>query len=148
MILDTLNSGDHYFKTYPGIKQALNFISKAVSSNLIDGKYEIDGNKIYASIDTCTGKGKDKARLESHRKYIDVQFCIEGTDHIGWKSAKTPLTTTEKYNPDKDIEFFSDFPIDWITLSGNTFCILFPHDAHAPLAGTGILRKIVVKISV
>ena len=148
MILGTLNSAKNYFTLYPGIQEALEFLVFAASSKPADGKYEINGSKIYASISTETGKGQVNARLETHNKYIDVQFCLEGTDIIGWKPASETLKTLKEYDSEKDITFFSDAPRESFAVSGDTFCILFPHDAHAPLSGTGSLRKIVIKIAV
>ena len=148
MILDTLQTKKTYANLHPGIGLALDFLSDEGTAQLADGKYEIDGEKVYASISTETGKGRDDGRLETHKKYIDVQFCLEGTDLIGWKPADETLETVEEYNVEKDIAFFGNEPEEYFTISGNTFCILFPNDAHAPLSGTGNLRKIVVKIEV
>jgi biofilm protein TabA len=148
MILDTIRAAGYYSDICPGMKPALEFLLNAVALRPCDGKYEIDGRRIYASIDTCEGKGRDNARLETHRKYIDLQFCLEGSDDIGWSPVRSAMVPAGGYIPKNDITFFSDAPRDWFTLSGDIFCILFPHDAHAPLGGTGKLRKLVIKISI
>lgn len=148
MIIDTLSSVEKYFDLYPGMKEALEFLVEAVRSGKADGKHEIDGGKSYASIANEKGKGLGNGRLETHRKYIDIQFCFKGTDHIGWKPAAEDLNVSELYDPEKDVEFYSDEPIAWFNISGDTFCIFFPHDAHAPLSGTENLRKMVIKVAV
>ena len=78
----------------------------------------------------------------------DIQFCFEGNDYIGWSPAGEKLSVSQPYDSEKDVEFYSDTPIEWFNLSGNTFCIFFPEDAHAPLSVTGNLRKMVIKVGV
>ena len=148
MIIDTLSSARKYFDIYPGMKEGLEFLVEAAKFGKANGKYELDGGKSYASIADEQSKGKGNSRLETHKKYIDIQFCFKGTDHIGWRSAGEDLNISEEYNPEKDVSFYSDEPKEWFNLSGDTFCIFFPHDAHAPLSGTEKLRKLVIKIAV
>ena len=63
-----------------------------------------------------------RAVLESHGKYIDIQFVIEGTDMIGER------------------------PLSWNPVSGSRFALYFPGDAHAPLGGTGRLHRAIMKV--
>ena len=148
MIIDTLRSIENYYNLYPGIKEALTFLVDAVTSNKANGRYEFDGGKSYASIGNEKGIGQGNGRLETHRKYIDIQFCLEGTDYIGWSPAGENLSVSQPYDSKKDVEFYSDTPLEEFSLSGNTFCIFFPEDAHAPLSGTEDLRKMVIKLRV
>jgi beta-galactosidase beta subunit len=45
-----------------------------------------------------------------------------------------------------DIGFVKDQPTLWIPVPPGSFAVFFPEDGHAPLAGDGPLRKIVLKI--
>ena len=92
MIIDTLSSVKKYYNLCPGMKEALDFLVEAARFGKADGKYELDGGKSYASIACEKSKGKGNSSLETHRKYIDVQFCFEGTDHIGWRPAGENLS--------------------------------------------------------
>ena len=148
MILDALSSAENYFHIHPGIKPAVEFISTALQTKPEPGEYEIDGRNIYAIVSSCRGKGKQGARLEIHKKYIDLQFCIKGEDVIGWSSLEKCAEPLDEYSKEKDVQFFNDAPGEWFSISGEHFCLLFPNDAHAPLAGEGNSEKIVVKISV
>lgn len=147
MIVDDILSADHYFDLHEGMETAFAFISDAMGNDLPDGEYEIDGRNIFASICSCEGLGREKAKLEAHRKYIDIHFCIEGREMIGWRHINGCREICGEYDKEKDIEFYSDDPISWNGLSGDVFGVFFPRDAHAPLGGEGPCRKIIVKIS-
>jgi biofilm protein TabA len=45
---------------------------------LAPGRHQIDGDRLYASIDRLSGRGLAGARLECHRRQIDIQLTIEG----------------------------------------------------------------------
>ncbi len=91
---------------------------------------------------------RDKAKLETHRRYIDIQLTVTGADDIGWKPAARCSSYDQEYDDEKDVAFFSDEPDVWVTTSPGRFGIFFPEDAHAPLGGTGPIHKIVVKAAV
>ena len=147
MIIDTLRGAEYYFELHAGIESGFAFMSDAVRSNIEDGRYEIDGRNVYAIVSSCEGIGREKARLEAHRKYIDIHFCLEGKEVIGWSHVDDCLNVVKEYDKDKDIEFYSDKPASWTEVRNNTFGIFFPHDAHAPLAGCGTCRKLIIKIA-
>ena len=148
MILDTLSSIDKYFDLCSGIEEGLKFLVKAKNTQLGDGRHEIKGGEVYASISNEAGKGVDDAQLETHQKYIDIHFCLKGIDCIGWSPTAEVTESLGEYSYEKDVSFFLDKPSKYINISDSIFCILFPDDAHAPLSGTGAIRKIVIKIKV
>jgi hypothetical protein len=80
-------------------------------------------------------KGRDFAKLETHRLFIDVQFTVTGTDHIGWKPAVECTGEANGYNSEKDVAFFTERPETWLTAPQGIFAVFFPEDAHAPLGG-------------
>ena len=65
---------------------------------------------LFALINRDPGRGHVAPRLEAHRKYIDIQYLVAGSEEIGWrptaecKSAYRPLHRT------RDIMFFGDAP--------------------------------------
>lgn len=148
MIIDVMENAGLYSKGDPRLAKAFGFLAGKDLSAFKKGRYEIEGSSIYALVSFSEGFGRDKARLEAHRKYIDVQLCLKGDDVIGWKPKKECRVVAEKYNAEKDIEFFADIPVSWLTLKPGFFAVFFPQEAHAPLAGEGPLHKVVVKVAV
>jgi YhcH/YjgK/YiaL family protein len=147
MILDTLANAARYVDLHPGFAAAFEQLRRTDLSTLNAGKYPIDGDRLILLIDQPEGRGRDGARLEAHRRYIDIQYSISGHEVIGWKSL-AECSTSDPYADERDIEFFSDTPETWLALSPGKFTIFFPDDAHAPLAGVGPLHKAVLKIAV
>lgn len=149
MILDDLANSAHYENLHPLFPQAFAHLRRlAGESELPEGRIELDGERIYAMVGNGTGKPRDNARTETHRRYIDIQYVVCGTDLIGWMPV-SGCRQPEGYNETKDVEFYLDRPVAWFGLESGQFAIFLPHDAHAPMANEGRpVLKIVVKVAV
>ena len=148
MILDTLQAAMRYNSVHPAFQAAFAFLQRQDLAQLADGRIEIDGSRLYAIVFRKKGQGKRAARLETHDKYIDVQFTVAGADQIGWASRAACAGTSEGYDAAKDVEFYKAKPESWATVSAGTFAVFFPEDAHAPLGTRKQVHKVVVKIAV
>jgi YhcH/YjgK/YiaL family protein len=147
VVLDTLVQSGRYAGLHPSFARAFAFLRTADLASLPPGRHDIDGDRMYVSIDHVEGRGRDGARLEAHRRHIDIQLTIEGEEEIGW----LPLGGCGRagaFDTDRDIGFFDDRPRTWLALPAGSFAIFFPEDAHAPLGGRGPVKKAIVKISV
>jgi YhcH/YjgK/YiaL family protein len=106
------------------------------------------GERLFALINRDPGRGRQRARLEAHRKYIDIQLLVAGTEEIGWRELGDCRQVDEAYDEARDIMFFADRPDAWINLPPGKFMIFYPQDAHAPLAAEGDNVKAVIKVAV
>ena len=91
-------------------------------------------------------KPREKARWEAHRKYIDVQYVLSGSEHFGY--APLERLSSVAYDEAKDFHELKGEG-DFLQVPAGTFMVLFPQDAHMPgIAGPGarFTKKIVVKI--
>jgi biofilm protein TabA len=153
MVLDALARCHRYTSLHPAFARAFEFLTRADWTELLSGvasaeRHDIDGDRLYVSIDRTDGRGHDGVRLEAHRRYVDIQLTIEGYEEIGWKPLGDCVQPAGAFDAAKDIGFFSDRPENWLSLPAGHFAIFFPDDAHAPLAGRGALKKAIVKIAV
>ena len=148
MIHDTLNNIDHYAGLHPLFPRAIAFMREHDLHKLEPGKHQIIENELFAIVEHVNAKVREAAKLECHRRYIDIQLVLEGRDEMGWKALKDCHTPVADFNPEKDIQFFKDNIDTWAATHANEFCIFFPQDAHAPLVGTGRIRKIIFKVAV
>jgi len=48
------------------------------------------------------------AKLEAHRRYIDIQLVLDGTDEMGWKPLSDCHDPVSDYSTERDIRFFND----------------------------------------
>ena len=85
--------------------------------------------------------------LESHRRYLDIQFVVSGEDCIGWLPVAACSRVSQAYNSETDLQFFFDRPGTWIDLAAGSFAVFFPQDAHAPLATSGSIHKVIIKVA-
>ncbi|HEY2895332.1 MAG TPA: YhcH/YjgK/YiaL family protein, partial [Pirellulales bacterium] len=85
MILDELASAARYEKLHAGFHAGFEFLMQANLASLESGRHEIDGDRVFALINRDPGRGRAGARLEAHRKYIDIQFLVSGQEEIGWR---------------------------------------------------------------
>jgi YhcH/YjgK/YiaL family protein len=148
MVLDSLESAGRYWTLHTMFPRAFEFLRNLTQKELPSGRYEIEGEKAYGIIALERGKRREEAGLEAHRRYIDIQCCLEGTETMGWKPTAECRGDSEGYSEERDIEFFRGRPQAWITLTPGRFAIFFPEDAHAPLVAEGWVRKVVVKVLV
>ena len=148
MILDTLANTARYAGMHPGFARAFEFLATTDFGGLAPGRHEIDGDRLYVSLDHKDGRGEEGARLEAHRRYIDIQYTIEGDELIGWMPLARCQAPDGPFDETKDVVLFADRPTTWVAVPPGSFAIFFPHDAHAPLAGLGAMKKAIVKIAV
>ncbi len=147
MILDDLKRAERYYALHPGFKAGFEFLLKGDLLALDCGRHEIDGDRVFALINRDPGRGRAGARLEAHRKHIDIQFLVDGAETIGWRPTAECETVTEEYTAERDIMFFGDAPANWIELPVGKFMIFYPEDSHAPLAAHGDNVKAVIKVA-
>ena len=148
MIVVPVDQLQNYTHLHPGLEKAGQFLARADLAAFAEGRYEIDGDELFAIVSACEGKGRSGARLEAHRNYIDVQYCLSGKDVIGFRPLAQCTTAAAAYDEAGDVIFFEDPAREWISIEGSACAVFFPDDAHAPLAGEGPCKKIVVKIRV
>lgn len=148
MILDKLSHAHRYASLHPLFAEGFDFLRIAKAQPFIPGRYEIHGKELMAIVEENLGRTRQEARLETHRKYIDIQFVYSGLETIGWKDYHQCTSIQSEYNAERDIEFYSDVPECWFPVMPHAFAIFFPEDAHAPLAGEGSVRKIILKVAV
>ncbi len=151
MIYDTLYRLAAYAPLLPRLALAAEFASRRDLASLPDGRVDLDGDAVYASIATYETKAPDPARFEAHRRYADVQFLVAGEgERCGIAVPASALDVNEPYDAARDILFGSAASFDWLTLDTRHFALFLPNDAHLPgrlLADApSTVRKCVVKI--
>ena len=137
MILDHIANAKKHEKLHPLFSQAFDFLRRADLVDLAEGKHPILGEQLYASVDIMNGRGRDGARLEAHRKYIDIQYTVSGSETIGWKNARECRVPSGAFQQERDVLFYHDKPESWFSVPSGHFAIFYPEDAHAPLGGCG-----------
>ncbi len=147
MILDIRDNAWRYTSLHKGFIQAFEFLARPDLARMTPGRYEIDGDSVYASISLDDGGEKEEGVLEVHEKYIDIQMVLDGFDDIGWAPRSACTLPLGEYDPAEDIRLYRDTPHAWLGLYPGFFAIFFPEDAHMPLISKGKIHKVVMKIA-
>ncbi len=148
MILDTLAGSGRHLALHPRFARAFAFLHETDLLALAPGRHAVQGEDIFAIIEHCAGRTRAEARLESHRRHIDIQLVLEGVDEMGWKPLAECVKPIGDFDAARDIRFYDDAPSSWVATPAGAYCIFFPDDAHAPLVSGGMIRKVVMKVAV
>lgn len=147
MIVEQLQSSDYLSASLPWWPKVRDFLLSTDFSALPAGRVDIDGDDIYAIVADDTARD-DKAYLEAHRKYIDVQIAAAGAFDILWKPLSSCTNERQAYDEEKDYCLMNDDAVTCVAVLPGTAVILFPEDAHAPQPPAEYVRKVVVKAAV
>ena len=71
MVLDKIENSKLYTGLSKKIAKAFAYINETDLHQIVPGKYEIDGDNIFALVQEY--ETKNDGRLEGHYKYIDIQ---------------------------------------------------------------------------
>jgi YhcH/YjgK/YiaL family protein len=150
MILDDLNNIQKYVAIHPRFAKAFDYLINTDFEKLTPGKYEIEGDHIYAMVVNEEGVAMldSTSEFECHNTYNDIQYVFGGVETVGYKSRLTCVEPRGEYDAKKDVLFYEDAPDFFFKLFPGQFGIYFPEDVHAPMIGTGKIRKVVMKIRV
>ena len=147
MIIDTLDHAQQYYAMHPRFQKAFEFLQQADLAEKPLGRYELEGDSLFCTISKDKGRTREEAKLEAHKKYIDIQYVIAGDETYGWKLFDDCSDVNQPYDESKDIMFFNDEPTSWTKVPPGSFVIFMAGtDAHAPVVGDGEIHKVVIKV--
>jgi len=151
MIYDTLDNASSY-PLGTAFQKAVEFVKK-LDAATPDGRYDIDGDKIYAKVMSYETQDGAPEKYEVHHKYADLQVLIAGHETVFVRMAGG-LAVHTPYDAEKDCEFLSpdgqaaDVNVQ---LFPGYFTLVLPQDAHmgkgTTCLGKCTLKKAVVKIA-
>ncbi len=149
MIIDSITNCHNYFGLNTRFSSAFEFILSTDFSKYEPGRYDVDGNEIYAMVSEYDTKPIAEAKWEAHRKYIDIHLMVRGEENFGYANLDT-LKVIQPYDDGREC-LLLEGDGDFLKLGKDSFIIAFPQDAHIP----GIIykepakvKKVVLKVKV
>ena len=150
MIYDRFENLNLYCQPGTRLYRALVY-ARDVAHTAADGRTDIDGDRLYASVASYETGSRAERRFEAHRKYIDVQVLLEGEESID-VSLDKDLPTLEAYDEKRDVIFLKPPEhVASLPMHPGYFVVFYPHDVHRPgchLKEKRRVRKIVIKVAV
>ncbi|MCD7817298.1 MAG: YhcH/YjgK/YiaL family protein [Bacteroides sp.] len=132
------------------VSKAIQFLQSTDFSDISSGRYNLDELSYY-NVDVYMPKKFGDGRFESHRKYIDVQYIVDGEERI-YVSDIQDLNILEPYDEDKDVIFYENNGKGReVILRGGEYAVFYPKDGHMSSMASDIpqqVKKVVVKVPV
>lgn len=150
MIVDLLQNANRYTAIHEGIAEAVHYLQTTDMRALAPGKYAIDGDRLLVIVQEYDTLDEANEQMEAHRKYIDVQYLIDGQERVG-HALLQHQTMSKPYSDEEDFMLVADRPSFYSLLSTGMFMVFFPHDLHMPCLHPGTqqhVKKAVVKVAV
>ena len=148
MILDQLSYADLYRHLGPLFAKGFDYL-KNLAPDVPLGKYELEGERLFAQVqEYATVPVKDK-KWESHRRYYDIQYIMQGLETI-YYAPIDHLTPQTAYNDTKDVMYYLGEENRPILLGTGEFMVLGPQDGHKPgclVKEPETVRKVVLKVA-
>ena len=127
----------------------MEYLRRTDFSKLQPGRYELEGDKLFALVQQMNTRLKKGVEFEAHRKYADIHYIVEGAERMGYAHLGA-LKVTKPYDEAKDCEFLKGKG-EFITLAPGMFAVVYPEDAHMPCMAVKEpkpLKKVVMKVRV
>lgn len=144
--------GKEYKYDYTSAKfeTAYAFLRREDLAELPEGWIELtDG--VRASVQHYTTMPAETLDFETHEKYFDIQYLVEGVELVGVTSREGMAEKTP-YAAENDITFYQEPEFSGsVLLCAGDYVILEPEDVHKPRCAAGkpiAVKKIVVKVPV
>ena len=139
-----------YTKT---LAKGIEYLRRTDFSGMGPGKYEIEGELMYALVQEMHTEAKELRKPEAHDRFVDIQYLISGIgERIGVSRRQSDAVPSEDYLCSRDVAFFTEVKdeVDLILRPG-MFAVFFPDDVHRPCCAVddagGSIKKVVIKIN-
>jgi biofilm protein TabA len=149
MILDLLSNHQAYLALHPRFPTAFSWLVRQDWASVADGRLAIDGDDVFAIVESGTTAAPSTRRFESHRRYLDIQLVISGGERMGWCPAPA-MDAGDQAGPDI---WFHPEPrqSQQLVVHPGQFAIFIPGEGHKPCclldSDPAPFRKCVVKLS-
>ena len=100
MIYDEIKNVSRYRGISENLDIAIDFMEKTDLKSLPLGRTEICGDRVFANVMEAQARDEEKLNFEIHRKYMDIQIDLEGTEAI--LVGLGEVQEKEPFSPEKD----------------------------------------------
>ena len=151
MIKDSRSNIKWYKGLSANMDLALEYLKEIGNDSFQEQRVDLKGDEVFALYQTYETKDIAEAKIETHEKYIDIQYMLSGEEIIR-VADRAELRDSGGYSDEEDIEFWAmDSKGMDVVLKPGDFTVLFPQDGHAPRLNSGApgtVRKVVIKVAV
>ncbi len=150
MIFDHIGNYENYKGIDEKVDKVMAFIQNTSFENLTTGTHEVEGEEFYFNLLEYQTNHADERFWESHKKYLDIHYLIEGKEFIGHELFKR-MEIKDDYNVQDDFFLLKGKLQSKIKLQKGDFLICYPNDVHMTgimVDGQEKVRKAVFKVKI
>ncbi|MBN2658072.1 MAG: YhcH/YjgK/YiaL family protein [Spirochaetales bacterium] len=152
MLFDSLKKIRPYGVLHEALPAAFDFLETSDLSSMKEGRYEIVGDRVFALVQEYETLSSDQKLMESHRKYMDLQILITGSEEIGF-AFEDQVREIQVYDETVDIALFKPEIYQTFRVDAGSFALFHPGELHMPgcsvvSRGPEKVRKIVIKVKI
>lgn len=147
----SVNAAEFYtqYKKNPQWKQLFQWLAKTDLLSLPAGQHPIPGTTMKANVEDGENGDLETRGTESHRKYVDFQYVVKGSERFGLLDHVTSRPKAP-YRPDIINYFYDVDRTKFVDSTPDRFLIFFPGDWHIAKVKTDKadqnIRVVVVKV--
>lgn len=148
MVYDSIKNIGNYRGQSLWLDKAIDFLETADLNSLPIGRTEISGDKVFFNVMEAEAKEEDEVNFEIHKKYMDIQIDIEGTENIAVGLDIEEVIEAYREEIDFGVVDCSEYVI--CKMGKGRFIICMPEEAHKPGIATEenrYLKKCVFKVA-
>lgn len=146
MIIDSIDNISQYEALLPGISER--WAQVCAEGHTEVGRYPLTEG--FYMIQEGYTKPMAEGTFELHRRYIDVQFLLEGSEEVAWTKREN-IEITLPYDEERDMERGRAAHDHRMQMTAGMCYIAFPHDGHQTVSHTEIIqhyKKCIIKVPV
>ncbi|WP_404330301.1 YhcH/YjgK/YiaL family protein [Mesobacillus maritimus] len=146
MIIDLTENLGEYRSLNPRIANGLEKLNEVELD--YTKRFDFDGGYLFFQEGTTTPI--DEGTFEAHKKYMDVQIVLDGSEYVAWAPINQLVVEVE-YNPEKDVVRLNGSPKETMKITKGMAYICLPHDGHKALKYINQAtkyKKAVIKIEI
>lgn len=149
MIYDKLDNIGYYRGVSAWFDIAANFLENTDLNDLPLGRTEVFEDKVFVNVMEAVAKDEDEVEYEVHKKYMDIQIDLEGTEMI--LIGDTPTGESRAFDEEIDFGTVVCGKAASLVMGPGRFVLCMGQEPHKP--GVAVLeerrlKKCVVKVAV
>ena len=148
---DNIKNAKNYYYLGEKFQEGFEYLLNTDMQSLENGKYEIQGEDIFVSVQDYTTKIPEEGKFEAHKKYADIQYIIKGEAKLGYGDVKVFVPSTFYHDKNVIIFFENTVKSSFVHAKEGDFVIFMPEDAHMPCIAVNeplYVKNAVVKVRV
>lgn len=142
----------HFFP--PVFARAMAFVQRRDILNVAPGRYELEGDAVFATVARVTTEVATSRLFEIHERYLDIQVLLAGGEAHGYypgpPSLLPGLAPVKDEMAERDLAFY-EHPRQarFFTLEPLQYAVYLPEELHCPCCAApdpAEILKVVLKI--